>query len=157
MDWRSVRRDLREGRSPELRRRRAIVALSLLGIADMVPVALYQTGVLRRLPDPPLRGFDSSKTNASKAAYRFGVPDGLLLIVLLGLNAAIAAWGPDERARRLPLVPLAASVKSGAEAAFAGKYLSLMASGREPWCLFCLAAAAVQFAVFALTLPEARA
>jgi hypothetical protein len=36
-------------------------------------VTLFQTGLVRHLPDPPLPGFDSDKVNSSDLAYRLGV------------------------------------------------------------------------------------
>lgn len=151
-----VRWDLRHARTPDLTRRRKILALSLLGMASMAPVVLYQTGLLRRLPDPPLRRFDSAAANSSDEAYKYGVPDGVVLTALFGLSAVLAAFGTADRSRKAPAIPLAASAKAGVESAFAAKYFSLMATGREPWCLFCIAAAFIQFAIFGLTLPEAR-
>lgn len=44
-------------------------------IADFLIGALYQTGVIRRIPDPKLRHVDSMGVMASAAGYPFGVPD----------------------------------------------------------------------------------
>jgi hypothetical protein len=51
--------DLRRRTSPHLRHRRHQTALMLGATAAMGVVALYQTGLVRHLPDPPLPGFDS--------------------------------------------------------------------------------------------------
>ena len=58
-------------------------------LATLVPVALYQTGVLPSLPDPPLSFFASERITKSKAAYPFGVPDGLLGIASFGLTLTL--------------------------------------------------------------------
>ena len=50
-----------------LRRRRAIIATSLAGMASMSLVSLYQTGLIDHLPDLPLHAFDSDKVSASAA------------------------------------------------------------------------------------------
>jgi hypothetical protein len=56
------------------------VALSLIGMASMTAVTLYQMGLIRYVPDPPLRRFDSDRVNASDTAYQYGVPDGTLTL-----------------------------------------------------------------------------
>jgi hypothetical protein len=54
-----LRRELQRGKSENLGRRRAVIGLSLVGMAAMTAVALFQTGVIEHLPDPPVDGFDS--------------------------------------------------------------------------------------------------
>ena len=72
----AIRRELRDGRSPSLRRRRWIGTLAALGLADFAIISLYQIGVIRHLPDIPGKVFDSDKVNASHKAYAMGLPDG---------------------------------------------------------------------------------
>ena len=55
-----------------------MVASCVTTIATLVPVALFQTGVLDSLPDPPSRVFDSNWITQSKTAHPFGIPDALL-------------------------------------------------------------------------------
>ena len=45
---------LRESRAPAVILRRAVVGASLVGMASMAMVALFQTGLKRHLADPPL-------------------------------------------------------------------------------------------------------
>ncbi|HEV7268009.1 MAG TPA: hypothetical protein VGN83_24355 [Falsiroseomonas sp.] len=42
-----------------MRLRRGTAAVSLLGIAMMTATTLLQTGIVRRLPDPPVGNFDT--------------------------------------------------------------------------------------------------
>ena len=72
MDRQQFSRELREGTSDDLRRRRAIIAISLAGMASMSTVSLYQAGMLKQLPDLPLSGFDSEEVAGSPAAYWWG-------------------------------------------------------------------------------------
>jgi uncharacterized membrane protein len=58
-------------------------------IATLIPVALYQTGVLRSLPDPPSSLFDSERITISKAAHPLGIPDGLLGLASFGATLAL--------------------------------------------------------------------
>ncbi len=149
------RDELQEGSTPDLRRRRAIIGFSLLGMVNMAAVALLQTGVVDHLPDPPIAGFDSDKVNRSNTAYALGVPDGTLSLASLGANIPIAAFGGADRAERMPLVPVLAAAKAGAEAAVAGWYFYQMPAKEKAWCAYCIAGAAANVAIFALTIPEA--
>jgi hypothetical protein len=58
-----------------------VVGLSLVGAAMAQAVTLYRTGIIRRLPDPPLPGIDSNRVDASDYAYkRMQTPDGLITL-----------------------------------------------------------------------------
>ncbi len=59
-------------------------------LATLVPVALYQTGIIPHLPDPPLRVFESETITASAAAHPMGIPDGLLGLASFGTTLALA-------------------------------------------------------------------
>jgi uncharacterized membrane protein len=151
-----ARHDLREGGSPDLRRRRAVIGLSLVGMASMAVVSLLQTGVVRHVPDPPLRGFDSDRVNASDVAYQFGVPDGTLSLAAFAVNVPLAAAGGADRARRHRWLPLLAAGKAAIEATAAAWYFYQMPAREKAWCGYCIVGALASFGVCALTLPEAR-
>src|SRR5919197_5100979 len=118
-----LRQELQEGNTPALWRRRALIGLSMVGMASIAVVSLFQTGLLTHLPDPPLEGFDAEKVNSSDTAYHLGVPDGTISLAGHATNIALAAFGGADRARSQPWVPLLAAGKMAAEAAVAGKYL----------------------------------
>jgi uncharacterized membrane protein len=151
----ALRRQLQGSTDPDVRRRRAIVVTSLVGMASMAAVSLLQTGVIRHLPDPPLENFDSDKVNSSDTAYALGAPDGTLSLAALGMNLPLAGFGGVYRSRRTPYVPIAAAVKAGIEAAAAGWYFYQMPAKEKKWCAYCIAGAIANFTVFGLTLPEA--
>jgi uncharacterized membrane protein len=67
-------------------------------IATLIPVTLYQTGVLSSLPDPPSRIFDSEAITTSKVAHPLGVPDGVLGLASFGTTLALIL-----AARRSPI------------------------------------------------------
>ncbi|MFZ6013754.1 MAG: vitamin K epoxide reductase, partial [Bacteroidota bacterium] len=69
----AIRDALRDKQSDDLDRRRKIITLSAIGLLDFSIISLYQTGVIKKLPDFRLPIFDSNKVNASKEAYQFGV------------------------------------------------------------------------------------
>ena len=156
MDGQRLRSELQQGQSDDMRRRRAIIGLSVAGMASMSGVSLLQTGLIAHLPDLPLPGFNAARVSSSDLAYRWGVPDGTLAAMGCALNLPIAAWGGQNRAREQPLVPLLAAAKAALDAGIAARYLYEMPSRRRAWCSYCIVAALVDFAVFGLTLPEAR-
>lgn len=151
-----LRRELQQGETEGLWRRRAIIGCSLVGMAAMAAVSLFQTGVVKHLPDPPLESFDSDKVNSSDTAYMLGVPDGTLSLASLAANIPLAAFGGARRAREQPAVPLVAAGKAAVEAAVAGWYFYQMPAKEKRWCGYCITGALMNFAVFALTLPEAK-
>jgi hypothetical protein len=67
----------------------------------------------------------------------------------------LATWGGQHRAEQQPWVPLAAAGKALADALGAGGYFWQMASGKEPWCPYCITGALANFDILALALPEA--
>lgn len=150
-------RELREAQSGDLARRRWIVGLSLFGAAIGGVVGAYQTGALRRLPDPPAGPFDSERVDASDYAYkRFDTPDGLLMTVTYGITAALAGAGGATRAEDRPLLPIATAAKRFYDAATA------LQLAREEWrenrafCAYCQAATVTTLVSAALALPEAN-
>ncbi len=151
-----LRRELQEGETDDLWRRRAIIGLSLVGMGAMAAVSLLQTGIVKHLPDPPLKSFDSDKVNSSDTAYALGVPDGTISLASLAANIPIAAFGGSNRARETPFIPLIAAGKAAVEAAIAGWYFYQMPTKEKAWCGYCITGALANFGIFALTLPEAK-
>lgn len=151
-----LRRELQESKSEGLSRRRKIIGLSLLGMAAMTAVTLFQTGIVKHLPDPPVDGFDSDKVNSSDTAYALGAPDGTLSLASLAANIPLAAFGGENRAEEQPIVPILAASKAVVEAAVAGWYFYQMPAKEKAWCGYCIAGALVNVGIAALTLPEAK-
>lgn len=54
------------------------IAFCSAALVSLVPVVLVQLRVIKHLPDPPGRIFDSKAIVTSKGAYRLGIPDGVL-------------------------------------------------------------------------------
>jgi hypothetical protein len=92
-------------------------------------VTLYQTAILRRLPDPPLPGFDSERVDASDYAYkRLETPDGVMMLASYAGTAWLAAAGGEYRARSHPLLPVAAAAK-----ALVDSVVALRTTGQNLW------------------------
>lgn len=151
-----LRHDLKTAETDDLWRRRAIIGLSLAGMASMAAVSLLQTGIVRRLPDPPIPRFNSCAVNSSDTAYALGVPDGTLSLASFAANVPLAAWGTADRAQEQPWIPLAIAGKAAVEAIVSSWYFLQMPLKEKAWCGYCVVAALASAGVFALTLPEAR-
>ena len=150
-------RELRLAQGADLRRRRWIVGLSLFGAAVGGVVGAYQTGLVRRLPDPPAGPFDSSRVDASDYAYkRLETPDGLLMTVTYGVTAALAGAGGANRAQERPLLPIAAAAKAIYDAATALKLAREEWEENRAFCAYCQAATVTSLIAAGLALPEAR-
>ena len=150
----SIRNDDR----PAMRYRRAIVGVSLIGMASMGIVSLLQMGIVKKLPEPHTKWpkFDTIKVNTSKEAYSYGMPDGSLVLVTHAINIAIAASGPADRDEKRPWLPLAAVASALPQALMAAKYLFYqMPKVDKAWCPYCVVDALTHFATLGLALPEA--
>lgn len=148
-------RELREGVSPDLGRRRWIIGLSMVGAAMGAIVSLYQTGIIKRLPDPPVGPFDSARVDASHYAYkRLSSPDGPAMLVSYGITAWLAAAGGMERAQQMPALPVAMGAKLLSDLAVAVEL------GREEWaenkalCAYCQLATLASLASVMIAAPE---
>jgi uncharacterized membrane protein len=153
---RQLRYELQQEETLDLRRRRGIIGLSLIGMASMTAVTLLQTGIIKHLPDPPLDNFDSDRVNSSDTAYRLGLPDGSISLATLAANIPLAAFGGADRVTKMPWVSLIAAAKAIVEAVAASWYFYQMPAKEKAWCGYCVVGALANIGIAALTLPEAK-
>ena len=157
MDARSLSWALREGQTEDLNRRRRVAALSLVAAGAMGVVSLYQLGLVRRLPEPPGKRFDARRISGSAQAYSIAqIPDAPLALVSYAVTLALAAMGAPDRAKRMPIVPLALAGKVALDAAVSAKLTVDQPVRYQALCAWCLAASAATFAMVPLVVPEAR-
>ena len=148
--------DLRLGTGPDLRRRRWVVGLSLLGAGIGQIVGLYQTGIVKHLPDPPIGPFDSDRVDASDYAYkRLQMPDGFPMILTFTATAALAAAGGKDRAEQMPLLPVALAAKTLFDVATNLKLAREEWADNKAFCAYCQTASLLSVVSVALALPEA--
>ncbi|MGH9357528.1 MAG: vitamin K epoxide reductase family protein [Terriglobia bacterium] len=151
-------RELRQASTGSMRRRRGVVALSLTCIASMGVIALYQMGVLKHVPEPPLPGLDADKVNGSAQAYKYlSAPDAVLGLGSYAATLGLAAMGAPDRDARQPWIPLTLAAKAGFDALLSAKLTLDQVTKYRAFCLWCLLAAGATFASVPLVLPEARA
>lgn len=148
---------LRRLDTPELRGRRAATGLSLLATVSLAVVHAYQTGLLRTVPEPPLRVLDADRVDASGEAYHsFGTPDAGLGILSYAVTLTLIGAGTEERAQEKPWLPILAAGKVISDAA-SGSYLFVeQVSKHRRICSWCTITALASLATVPLVLPEAK-
>lgn len=151
----AIRNELRDGHDPSLQRRRRIGLLAALGAVDFAVISLYQLGIIRHLPDPPGRIFDSDKVNASHKAYALGVPDGTLGLGLYAATLILASAGGSSRTGRHPVFGLLLGGAVAAGVIGGAQYLYDMVRNQERACPYCITGAFLNFGMLPLALPEA--
>lgn len=155
MEPKQLSEELRQGKNPDMSRRRAIIGLSMLGGSMGQIVTLYQTGIVSHLPSLPVPLFDADRVDAANYAYsRFNSPDGPIMMLNYALTAWVASAGGLDRARRNPLLPIAMGIKILIDS---GVSLEL---AREEWsenkalCDYCQVATVCSVASLVLAIPE---
>ena len=145
----------RAGKTPSLRQRRRTAATALASATVMAGLSLYQLGVIQRLPELPLRGFDANHVDASAQAYQLlGSPDATLGVVSYSVTAALAALGGEQ-----PPLALSAlvAVKAGVDLGWAAKLTLDQATKHRAACSWCLLASSLTVATFVSAAGELRA
>ena len=147
---------------PELRRRRRVVGGTMLSTACMAVATLYQTGVVRRIPELPFGPFDAGRVEASAQAYQLlRMPDAPLAVVSFGLTAALAAGagtgaGPGF-GRRAELVRVALGAKALVDAVYGAKLMADQATKHGKLCSWCLTTTVGAAIALGPALAEGRA
>jgi uncharacterized membrane protein len=156
MTPKQLSRQLRQDDDQFLARRRGIVGCGLAAAGAMGLITLYQIGIIKHLPEPPLPGFDADKVDASEEAYSyFQTPDAFIGLGSYAATMGLAAMGGKNRAATQPWIPLALLAKTTADAAQAAKLTIDQWTKHKAFCFWCLLAAAATFAALPLAIPEA--
>jgi hypothetical protein len=150
--------ELRFGSDRALERRRTVAGLSLVTLSSLGLVALYQLGILKRLPEPPVPGLDAEKVNGSIEAYQtLATPDAVLGLGSYAMTLGLAAMGGRDRAQSRPWIPLALAAKAAADVMQAARLTCSSWVNYRAFSLYSLVAAAATFAMLPLVVPEAAA
>jgi uncharacterized membrane protein len=154
----ALSRELRSGSGRFLQLRRKSLVLSLIGAAAMMPISLYQMGVIRHLPEPPLPKLDSDAVDAAPEAYQYlSTPDALLGLVSYSVTAWLASMGGENRAKTQPWLPLMLAGKVAIDAANSGRLTVDQWTKHRAFCSWCLLASYASFATVPFVIPETRA
>jgi uncharacterized membrane protein len=150
--------DLRRGAGSFLEQRRRIAGLTSLASAALGVVALYQFGLIRRVPEPSLPFLGADAVDASGEAYQqLKTPDAALGLLSAGITLVLAGMGDRDRARTQPWLPLALAAKTAADAGGGLYLLAEQVTKHRKVCSWCTVAAVAQLATLPIALPEARA
>lgn len=154
----ALSRELRLGSGRFLRLRRKVLGLSLVAAGSMMPITLYQMGVIRHLPEPPLPRLDADAVDAAPEAYAIlATPDAVLGLGSYAMTAWLAAIGGEDRARTQPWIALALAVKVALDTAIGAKLTVDQWTKHRAFCSWCLLATAASIATVPFVIPEARA
>ncbi len=127
-----------------------LAVLATVGLADFTLISLRQLGVIRHLPEIPVRSFDSDHVNTSAQAYTLGIPDGPmgagLYVAILGLLGG--------RGSRRPIFDVLLGAAALAGVGGAAKHLGDMIRVEKKGCTYCLVGAGINFAIAALAMPR---
>ena len=114
-------------------------------------------GVIKHLPEPPLRKLDADRVDASAEAYkRFSTPDAVLGVGSYAATMALAEMGGKERARKQPWVPLALAGKVAFDVGQCLRMIVIQWSKYRAFCFWCLVSATATFGTAGLVVHEAR-
>src|SRR4051812_1887916 len=149
----AIRQELLTSRDKDLNRRRKVLILSAIGIADFAFISLYQSGAIGRLPELPFKTFDSNKVNAAPDAYKMGAPDATISTLLYAAGMVLSTWAGTEASGRKPVHDVALGAVIVGNASGAVYYLGKMVFKQERVCPYCLAGAAINIASAAIIAP----
>ena len=137
--------------------RRGIVLTSFLGGLSMMMVALYQIGIVSRLPELPWSRLRTSQIAAVAPAFRplgLPIPDSFLGLINYAVTAALAGFAGPDRHQHLPWIVLLMAAKVLADATLAGVLTWVQWRWYGAFCMYCLIAALASFAAVPLMVPE---
>ncbi|MBV7700476.1 vitamin K epoxide reductase family protein [Streptomyces sp. TRM70350] len=154
----TVSDDLRLKRGGFLSERRRVAALNLGASAAYGVVALYQFGLVKRLPEPPLPGLDAERVDAAGEAYALlRTPDAAIALASAGVTLALTGAGGHGRHRDRPWLVLAATGKILADAAAAAVLFTEQLTKHRAVCSWCAVAALCHATAVPPALREAHA
>ena len=150
--------ELRTGQGGFLAQRRGIVACGMAAAGAMGLIALYQIGLIKHLPEPPLPRLDADKVDSSEEAYSYvQTPDAFIGLGSYAATMGLAAMGGKDRTITTPWIPLALLAKVTADATQAARLTMDQWTKHRAFCFWCLLAAGATFVSLPLALPEAAA
>lgn len=138
--------------------RRTQMGASLVAMGSLAVVALYQMGLIKHLPDPPLPGFDADTVHSSAEAYALlAVPDAVLGLTSYAVTATLAAMGDADRTTGRPWIPLALAGKAAFDLVQAGRLTLAEVTEQRALSAWSLLVAAATALTALLATPEAHA
>lgn len=159
--WKFVRKDNDQVRdyflsdqSASLNRRRKLIMLALVGLANTGLITLYQTGIIKQLPDLPLKSFDAAKLTSSEKAFEFGMPDAPGASLFYSLIMVLATYGGARKIKRIFLFDQLLLGTTVVNAAMGAQYLYNMLTKQKKLCVYCIALTLINFSLLPYSWRE---
>ncbi|MEO5995132.1 MAG: vitamin K epoxide reductase family protein [Chitinophagaceae bacterium] len=152
----AIRQELLTSNDKNLQKRRQVLRLSALGIVDFAFITLYQSGAIDRLPEVPIKIFDSNKVNAAPEAYSMKAPDGAISTCLYAAAMLLATVGGTEKSGRKPFFDAALGGVIAVNTAGAVYYLGDMVFKQKRVCPYCIAGAAINILSAVIIAPVVK-
>jgi hypothetical protein len=138
--------------------RRIAMALTLVGMTSLAVISLYQTGILKRLPEPSLPGLDAEKVNGSAEAFEIlNTPDAVLGLGSYAMTLGLETFGGRNRSRNNPWLPLALAAKCGVDVLQAARLTRKSWITFRAFSFYSLVTVAATFLTLPVVLSEALA
>ncbi|HEX5411835.1 MAG TPA: vitamin K epoxide reductase family protein [Terriglobia bacterium] len=129
--------------------------MCLAGIASLGLITLYQTGILKHLPVPPVPGFNADKVHSSARAYRMlALPDAALAVASYAVTLGLIAMSGAERAVEHPWVPVAAAGTAAMDCLLSAKLTADQATKHRAFSVWSLPLEVTTFATPPLAITE---
>ena len=149
---------LRNSSSLFMQLRRGILGLSMVSALAMQLISLYQMGIIKHLPDPPLPHIDSDKVDASPSAYeKLETPDAILALANYAVTMTLTGMGAPDRAKTQPWIPIAMAAKIGFDTYEAAQLYINHVKVQKVFCFWCITAASTTALAVPLAIPETYA
>lgn len=146
MTAQELSQELRDGTGDFLQHRRAATLLTLVGMASLATISLYQMGIFKRLPEPSVSVLDARKVNGSAEAYGIlNTPDAVLGVGSYAATLGLIAMGGPNRARSQPWIPLGLAAKCSLDSFQAGALTATSWHKFRAFSLYSLATALCTF------------
>ncbi len=149
----AIRHELLNSTDEDLQRRRKVVALSAAGLCDFAFISLYQSGVIKRLPELPFKSFDSNKVNAAVDAYKMGAPDATISAWIYATNMILATVEGTESSGRKPVYDVLLGGTVAANTGGALYYLYDMVFKQKKVCPYCIVGMVVNLSTAVIIAP----
>jgi uncharacterized membrane protein len=124
-----------------------IIQLATLGILDFLPVTLYQTGIIARLPDLNFNWLNSNQVNRSGEAYQLGGADGPISLLGYAANIFLASYQGGGFYKHWKIGNKLQKAVALGNAAGASIYLLNMVFRQKKVCLYCVLGALISFLI----------
>jgi uncharacterized membrane protein len=139
-----------------MERRRKIVCYSLAGLFNASIMTLHQIGIIKNMPDIPLKKFDANSITWTKKAFEFGLPDAPAASALYSIIMMLATYGGKEGLRRFPLLNKLLLGSIVINAGMALQYLSNMFFKQKKICIYCITASTINTLMVPIAFKEMR-